>query len=203
MIINVNQQTDPPASEDKLLIELPYANIPTPSGRLAKGVYYPLKNKQGTFQWISIMTVLRDSILELIGLNSITNVNAVAPLKETTTAGTATITTSMSSGKLIGRGTAGVGVMEEITIGSNLSLSGNTLNATGGVVIVTFTAIAGQQDYTVADVPDLANIVGLSLKFVSDDSSILTSAFRSWDDITFSIINVTVAGGEEIVIFAS
>lgn len=203
MIINVNQLADPPASEDKLLIELPYQNIPTPSGRLQKGVYYPLKNSRGVFQWISIMTVLKDSILELIGLNSITNVNAVAPLSELTSGGTATITTSMSTGKLIGRGSSGTGVMEEITIGSNLSLSGNTLNATGGVAIVTFTAVAAQTDYTVADVPDLANIVGLTLKFVSDDSSILTSAFRSWDDTTFSIINVTVAGGEEIVIFAA
>lgn len=203
MIINVNQLADPPASEDKLLIELPYTAIPTPSGRLPKGVYYPLKNSRGAFQWISIMTVLKDSILELIGLNSITNVNAVAPLSESTSGGTATITTSMSTGKLIGRGSSGNGVMEEITIGTNLSLSGNTINATGGVAIVTFTAVAAQTDYTVADVPDLANIVGLTLKFVSDDSSILTSAFRSWDDTTFSIINVTVAGGEEIVIFAA
>ena len=203
MIINVNQLADPPASEDKLLIELPFRDIPTPSGRLQKGVYYPLKNSRGVFQWISIMTVLKDSILELIGLNSITNVNAVAPLSESTSGGTATITTSMSTGKLIGRGTSGTGVMEEISLGTNLSLSGNTLNATGGVAIVTFTAVAAQTDYTVADVPDLANIVGLTLKFVSDDSSILTSAFRSWDDTTFSIINVTVAGGEEIVIFAA
>ncbi len=43
-----------------------------------------------------------------------------------------TITTSMNTNKLIGRGTGGVGVMEEITLGSNLSLTGNTLNATGG-----------------------------------------------------------------------
>lgn len=43
-----------------------------------------------------------------------------------------TITTSMNTNKLIGRGTAGVGVMEEITLGTNLSLTGTTLNATGG-----------------------------------------------------------------------
>lgn len=43
-----------------------------------------------------------------------------------------TITTSMATNKLIGRGTAGTGVMEEITLGTNLSLSGTTLNASGG-----------------------------------------------------------------------
>lgn len=41
-------------------------------------------------------------------------------------------TDSMSTNKLLGRGTAGTGVIEEITLGTNLSLSGNTLNATGG-----------------------------------------------------------------------
>lgn len=43
-----------------------------------------------------------------------------------------TITTSMSTNKLIGRSTAGTGVMEEITIGTGLSLSAGTLSTTGG-----------------------------------------------------------------------
>lgn len=41
-----------------------------------------------------------------------------------------TLTTSMNTNKLIGRGTAGVGVMEEITLGTGLSLSATTINAT-------------------------------------------------------------------------
>ena len=43
-----------------------------------------------------------------------------------------TLTTSMATGKLIGRWTAWTGVMEEITLWTNLSLSGTTLNATWG-----------------------------------------------------------------------
>ena len=46
--------------------------------------------------------------------------------------GTALKTDSMSTNKLLGRGTAGTGAIEEITLGTNLSLSGTTLNATGG-----------------------------------------------------------------------
>lgn len=46
-----------------------------------------------------------------------------------------TLTTSMATNKLIGRGTAGTGVMEEITLGTNLSFTGTTLNAAGGGVV--------------------------------------------------------------------
>ena len=45
------------------------------------------------------------------------------------------ITTSgltMVTGKILGRGTASTGAIEEITLGTNLSLSGTTLNAAGG-----------------------------------------------------------------------
>jgi hypothetical protein len=65
------------------------------------------------------------------GGGGVTSVGATAPI--TSSGGTTpTISTSMATNKLIGRGTAGVGVMEEITLGANLSLSGTTLNATGG-----------------------------------------------------------------------
>lgn len=61
----------------------------------------------------------------------VTSVTATLPI--TSTLGkTPNISTSMNTGKLIGRGTAGVGVMEEIAIGTGLSLTGTTLNATAG-----------------------------------------------------------------------
>jgi hypothetical protein len=39
---------------------------------------------------------------------------------------------TMATGKLLGRSTASTGAIEEITVGSNLTLSGGTLSATGG-----------------------------------------------------------------------
>ena len=39
---------------------------------------------------------------------------------------------TMSTNKLLGRNTASTGAIEEITLGTNLSFSGTTLNATGG-----------------------------------------------------------------------
>ena len=39
---------------------------------------------------------------------------------------------TVGTGKLVGRGTAETGPLEEITLGTNLSLTGNTLNAAGG-----------------------------------------------------------------------
>jgi hypothetical protein len=43
----------------------------------------------------------------------------------------------MTTNKLIGRGTAGTGVMEEITLGTNLSLTGTTLNASAASPLTT------------------------------------------------------------------
>ena len=65
--------------------------------------------------------------------SAVTAVTATSPI---TSSGGATpdISTSMATNKLIGRSTAGVGVMEEITIGTGLTLSGGTLNASAAGV---------------------------------------------------------------------
>jgi len=61
--------------------------------------------------------------------SAVTSVGATGPI--TSSGGnTPTISTSMSTNKLIGRSSAGTGVMEEITIGSGLTLSGGTLSST-------------------------------------------------------------------------
>ena len=51
-----------------------------------------------------------------------------------------TISTNMASNRLVGRATAGAGIMEEITLGTGLSFSGTTLNATAGTVTSIATA---------------------------------------------------------------
>lgn len=50
---------------------------------------------------------------------------------------------TMSTNKLLGRNTATTGAIEEITLGTNLSFSGTTLNAAGGGGSGTVTATAG------------------------------------------------------------
>ena len=62
-----------------------------------------------------------------IPAGGVTSVGATSPI--TSSGGTSpVISTSMSTNKLIGRSTAGTGVMEEISIGTGLSLSGGTLS---------------------------------------------------------------------------
>jgi hypothetical protein len=63
------------------------------------------------------------------GTGTVTGVTATSPIASS--GGTApVISTSMATNKLIGRSSAGTGVMEEITVGTGLSLSAGTLNAT-------------------------------------------------------------------------
>ena len=61
--------------------------------------------------------------------SAVTSVGATSPITSSR-GNTPTISTSMSTNKLIGRSSSGVGVMEEISIGTGLSLSGGTLTNT-------------------------------------------------------------------------
>jgi len=65
------------------------------------------------------------------GSGTVTTVSTAGLISGGPITTTGTITTSMNTNKLVGRATAGVGIMEEITIGSGLSLSTGTLSATG------------------------------------------------------------------------
>jgi len=76
----------------------------------------------------------------------VTSVTATSPI--TSSGGTApVISTSMNTNKLIGRTTAGTGVMEEISVGSGLTLSGGTLSANPSSSITHATA-SGTDTYT-------------------------------------------------------
>jgi len=92
---------------------------PNPSVLWANGqptydlVYYPLSSNPAGYLTTAVTSV---ATAGLISGGTITS--------------TGTISTSMATNKLIGRSTAGVGVMEEITVGTGLTLSGGTLNAT-------------------------------------------------------------------------
>jgi hypothetical protein len=76
------------------------------------------------------------------GTGTVTNINTTAPLSGGPITTSGTITTAMATNKLIGRSTAGSGVMEEITVGTGLSLSGGTLTAAGGGITINTTTIS-------------------------------------------------------------
>jgi hypothetical protein len=81
-------------------------------------------------------------------VGTVTSVTATGPI--TSTGGTTpVISTSMATNKLIGRSTAGTGVMEEITVGSGLSLSGGTLSASSLAGSILHGTASGTDTYTV------------------------------------------------------
>ena len=73
--------------------------------------------------------IITGGTISATGGGSVTSVTAISPI--TSSGGTTpVISTSMATNKLIGRSTTGSGVMEEITVGSGLTLSAGTLNNT-------------------------------------------------------------------------
>jgi len=84
----------------------------------------------GDIQSGSEMLCVYNSTLSIFKcISTSTSVTATSPI--TSSGGiTPVISTSMATNKLIGRSTAGTGVMEQITIGSGLTLSGGTLTNT-------------------------------------------------------------------------
>lgn len=81
-----------------------------------------------------------------ISSTGVTAVTATAPL--TSSGGTTPVlSTSMTTNKLIGRSTAGTGVMEEITIGTGLALSGTTLNVGNiDLAVISVTSTNARED---------------------------------------------------------
>jgi hypothetical protein len=88
----------------------------------------PLKIDSGT-----LLTTPEANAIEYDGTSMYYSNSSAARKQLATTDDVASKKTdSMDTNKLLGRGTAGTGVIEEITLGTNLSLTGTTLNASGG-----------------------------------------------------------------------
>jgi hypothetical protein len=64
------------------------------------------------------------------GTGTVTSVGTTGLISGGPITSAGTITTSMNTNKLVGRSSAGTGIMEEITVGTGLTLSSGTLNAT-------------------------------------------------------------------------
>lgn len=97
----------------------------------------PLASSGGTTPNISIPLASSSSDGYLNSTNwnvfnsKISNVTATG-LLTSTGGGSPDISSSVSAGKLVGRNPSTSGIMQEITLGSGLSLTGTTLSATGG-----------------------------------------------------------------------
>jgi hypothetical protein len=80
--------------------------------------------------------------------SAVTSISATGPITVSGSTGSVNVSTLMSTNKLIGRSSTGAGVMEEITLGTGLTLSAGTLNATISNEILKGTA-SGTDTYTV------------------------------------------------------
>ena len=88
------------------------------------------------------------------GSGTVTSVTATSPIASTGGA-TPVISTSMATNRLLGRGALGVGVAQEISIGTGLSLNIGTLNNTG-VLSNTTAAQGGTQLLNVVQITSAA-----------------------------------------------
>jgi hypothetical protein len=68
------------------------------------------------------------------GGGTVTSIATAGLISGGTITSSGTITTSINTGVLVGRSTAGVGVMEEITVGTGLTLAGGTLSTSAGTI---------------------------------------------------------------------
>lgn len=105
----------------------------------------------------------------------------------------------MATNKLLGRGTAGSGVIEEITLGTNLSLSGTTLNAAGGVP-TTITVANEASDTTcfpsffTAATGDLGPKTNSGLTFNATTGNLGSTLFNGLT-LASQAVGFTIAGG--------
>lgn len=145
------------------------------------------------------------------GTSTTRTITATGPISVTNGDGVAAapnITTSMSTDRLIGRTTASTGVMEEITVGSGLSLAAGTLSATGtgvnsqstltnntGSAIVigntVYISASGEITKAIANADAASRAVGVTSETINNTASggvvtagEITATTGEWDTIT-------------------
>lgn len=158
--------------------EDPYALFVTNSGsatiratNLANNIILQLPNKA-----VGSYTIATTADLT----SGITSVGATAPI--TSSGGTTpNISTSMSTNKLIGRSTAGTGVMEEISIGSGLTLSGGTLSTSTGSGNIPHATASGTDTYTAtfSGVSSYADGDAYLIRFTNGNTTVCTLNINS------------------------
>jgi len=126
------------------------------------------------------------------GSGTVTNIATEGLISGGPITTTGTITTSMATGKLVGRSTAGTGIMEEITVGSGLSLSGGTLTATGGTGDVVGPASSTDNA--------IARFDGTTGKLIQNSSATLSdTGVLTVTDIVTSEVKASGSGGLDIL----
>lgn len=126
--------------------------------------------------------------IALTGLTTIQN-NAVTTAKITDANVTyAKIQNVSTNNRILGRATAGAGVLEELTLGTNLSITGTTLNAASAGDVYLAITMSADTTYNKASLGG-ANYLEIQSNNTTDRKFTVGSGFVANDKLTFAFQN--------------